>query len=180
MGLCADAAQSHASYGRCGLGSHGTDCIVALVREDMAAATARGETPALYGAKITSGGSGGARSSPRLSSLPEVQLLCGGRLIDCKTGCLTCASWVHQAYDAPWACMQRIHGPLLLQRACRASWGGWVEGVPCACSGTVCVLGRADAEGEAALARVVDAYAKSIGGYRAQVMLAHALLLTPM
>ena len=31
------------------------------------------------------------------------------------------------------------------------------------------MLGRADAEGEAALGRVVDAYAKSIGGYRAQV-----------
>ena len=36
-------------------------------------------------------------------------------------------------------------------------------------AGTVCVLGRAGAESEAALARVIDSYAKSIGGYRAQV-----------
>jgi galactokinase len=45
--------QSHASYGRCGLGSAGTDRLVELVRE---LGTARG----LYGAKITGGGSGGA------------------------------------------------------------------------------------------------------------------------
>ena len=51
--------QSHASYSRCGLGSHGTDRIVALVRDEAAAAAARGERPALYGAKITGGGSGG-------------------------------------------------------------------------------------------------------------------------
>ncbi|BDA43718.1 probable galactokinase at C-terminar half [Coccomyxa sp. Obi] len=85
--------QSHASYSRCGLGSHGTDRIVALVRDEAAAAAARGERPALYGAKITGGGSGG----------------------------------------------------------------------------TVCVLGSADEAGEAALARVVDQYAQSTGGYRAQV-----------
>jgi len=44
--------ESHASYGRCGLGSEGTDRLVALVR---------GEHPAagLYGARITGGGSGG-------------------------------------------------------------------------------------------------------------------------
>ena len=44
--------ESHASYGRCGLGSKGTDRLVALVR---------GEGPAagLYGARITGGGSGG-------------------------------------------------------------------------------------------------------------------------
>ena len=53
------AKQSHASYSRCGLGSHGTDRIVALVRAELAAAVARGEEPALYGAKITGGGSGG-------------------------------------------------------------------------------------------------------------------------
>ena len=44
--------QSHASYSACGLGSAGTDRIVALVR-------AMGTQSGLYGAKITGGGSGG-------------------------------------------------------------------------------------------------------------------------
>ena len=44
--------QSHASYSACGLGSEGTDRLVALAR---AAGVARG----IYGAKITGGGSGG-------------------------------------------------------------------------------------------------------------------------
>jgi L-arabinokinase len=44
--------QSHASYGACGLGSSGTDRLVALVR-------AAGPAAGLYGAKITGGGSGG-------------------------------------------------------------------------------------------------------------------------
>ncbi|HJU54701.1 MAG TPA: galactokinase family protein [Pyrinomonadaceae bacterium] len=44
--------QSHASYGRCGLGSAGTDRLVELVRE-------LGPARGLYGAKITGGGSGG-------------------------------------------------------------------------------------------------------------------------
>jgi galactokinase len=44
--------QSHESYSACGLGSSGTDALVALVRE---AGPARG----LFGAKITGGGSGG-------------------------------------------------------------------------------------------------------------------------
>lgn len=39
-------------------------------------------------------------------------------------------------------------------------------------AGTVCVLGSADEAGEAALARVVDQYAQSTGGYRAQVNVA--------
>jgi L-arabinokinase len=43
---------SHASHGRCGLGSPGTDRLVALVR-------ASGQAAGLYGARITSGGSGG-------------------------------------------------------------------------------------------------------------------------
>jgi L-arabinokinase len=43
--------EAHASYGACGLGSHGTDRIVALAR---AAAPA-----GIFGAKITGGGSGG-------------------------------------------------------------------------------------------------------------------------
>lgn len=44
--------ESHASYSACGLGSDGTDRLVALARE---ASPARG----IYGAKITGGGSGG-------------------------------------------------------------------------------------------------------------------------
>jgi L-arabinokinase len=44
--------QSHASYGGLGLGSDGTDRLVALVRE-------AGIDQGLYGAKITGGGSGG-------------------------------------------------------------------------------------------------------------------------
>jgi L-arabinokinase len=44
--------ESHASYSSCGLGSEGTDRLVALARE---AGIARG----IYGAKITGGGSGG-------------------------------------------------------------------------------------------------------------------------
>jgi L-arabinokinase len=44
--------QSHASYSSCGLGSHGTDRLVEMVRH---AGSAKG----LYGAKITGGGSGG-------------------------------------------------------------------------------------------------------------------------
>ena len=43
--------ESHESYSACGLGSEGTDALVAIVRE------AAGED--LYGAKITGGGSGG-------------------------------------------------------------------------------------------------------------------------
>jgi galactokinase len=43
---------SHASYSDCGLGSDGTDRLVALVRE-------AGPAAGLFGAKITGGGSGG-------------------------------------------------------------------------------------------------------------------------
>ena len=43
--------ESHESYSSCGLGSDGTDALVALVRETAA--------DDLYGAKITGGGSGG-------------------------------------------------------------------------------------------------------------------------
>jgi len=43
---------SHESYSRCGLGSDGTDAIVALVEE-------LGPARGLFGAKITGGGSGG-------------------------------------------------------------------------------------------------------------------------
>ena len=44
--------QSHASYSACGLGSDGTDRLIALVRE-------AGTSAGLFGAKITGGGSGG-------------------------------------------------------------------------------------------------------------------------
>ena len=44
--------ESHASYGACGLGSPGTDRLVALVR-------AEGPAGGLYGARVTGGGSGG-------------------------------------------------------------------------------------------------------------------------
>ena len=44
--------ESHASYGRCGLGSRGTDRLVALVKS-------AGPAAGLYGARITGGGSGG-------------------------------------------------------------------------------------------------------------------------
>eukprot|EP00955_Chlamydomonas_euryale_P086827 364248-Chlamydomonas_euryale.AAC.3 len=48
--------QSHASYGACGLGSDGTDRLVDLVRLEMDSGA---HPPALFGAKITGGGSGG-------------------------------------------------------------------------------------------------------------------------
>jgi L-arabinokinase len=44
--------QSHESYSACGLGAHGTDLIVKLVRE-------AGSDGGLYGARISGGGSGG-------------------------------------------------------------------------------------------------------------------------
>ena len=44
--------QSHGSYSACGLGSDGTDLLVALARE-------AGSAQGIYGAKITGGGSGG-------------------------------------------------------------------------------------------------------------------------
>ncbi|MBN1272148.1 MAG: GHMP kinase [Candidatus Aminicenantes bacterium] len=44
--------QSHESYGRCGLGSDGTDMLVDLVKK-------AGKNKGLFGAKITGGGSGG-------------------------------------------------------------------------------------------------------------------------
>ena len=45
-------AESHASYGACGLGSAGTDRLVELVRD-------AGPAAGVFGAKITGGGSGG-------------------------------------------------------------------------------------------------------------------------
>jgi galactokinase len=65
--------QSHVSYGACGLGSAGTDRLVALVLEERAAAGAAGAAPALYGAKITGGGCGGGWG--RLLRLLRLQCL---------------------------------------------------------------------------------------------------------
>ena len=51
--------QSHGSYSACGLGSEGTDRLVALALEEKAVAEAEGRSPPLFGAKITGGGTGG-------------------------------------------------------------------------------------------------------------------------
>lgn len=51
--------QAHASYSTCGLGSDGTNRLVHIVRQHMMSARRAGVLPALYGAKITGGGSGG-------------------------------------------------------------------------------------------------------------------------
>lgn len=51
--------QAHASYSTCGLGSDGTNRLVNIVRQHMMSARRAGVLPALYGAKITGGGSGG-------------------------------------------------------------------------------------------------------------------------
>ncbi|KAK9690391.1 hypothetical protein RND81_09G124500 [Saponaria officinalis] len=51
--------QCHYSYNACGPGSVGTDRIVKLVQEMQHAKTPEPEDTALYGAKITGGGSGG-------------------------------------------------------------------------------------------------------------------------
>lgn len=64
--VCA-CVQSHAGYSRCGLGSDGTDRLVALVRQEQAMARRHQEPPVLYGAKITGGGSGGQH--PALAQL---------------------------------------------------------------------------------------------------------------
>lgn len=51
--------QCHYSYNACGLGSDGTDRIVELVQEMQHSKLSGSEDAALYGAKITGGGSGG-------------------------------------------------------------------------------------------------------------------------
>ena len=63
--------ESHASYGRCGLASPGTDRLVALVKS-------AGPDAGLYGARITGGGSGGtvavlsrADASPALTRVAD-------------------------------------------------------------------------------------------------------------
>ncbi len=51
--------QSHSSYSACGLGSDGTDKLVAFVLEEKLEAEAAEREPAVFGAKITGGGCGG-------------------------------------------------------------------------------------------------------------------------
>lgn len=50
------------------MSSAGTDRLVELVRAEQAAAVAKGQMPALYGAKITGGGSGGKPPAAILSN----------------------------------------------------------------------------------------------------------------
>lgn len=64
--------QSHAGYSRCGLGSDGTDRLVALVRQEQARAKQHQESPLLYGAKITGGGSGGQHPAYAKTALISV------------------------------------------------------------------------------------------------------------
>uniref|UniRef100_A0A0D9WTU1 GHMP kinase N-terminal domain-containing protein n=1 Tax=Leersia perrieri TaxID=77586 RepID=A0A0D9WTU1_9ORYZ len=52
--------QCHYSYNACGLGSDGTDRLVNLVQEMQHRKMSQGESPNLFGAKITGGGSGGS------------------------------------------------------------------------------------------------------------------------
>lgn len=51
--------QCHYSYSACGLGSDGTDRLVQLVQEMQHSKVSKSEDGALFGAKITGGGSGG-------------------------------------------------------------------------------------------------------------------------
>lgn len=52
--------QCHYSYGACGLGSDGTDKLVALVQEMQHSKSSKSCGGTLFGAKITGGGSGGS------------------------------------------------------------------------------------------------------------------------
>jgi L-arabinokinase len=88
--------QSHYSYSRCGLGSHGTDRLVGLVKQSKQKAQPDGAT--LFGAKITGGGCGGtvcvlgragSRSSDQIlkvtSYSPHDNLHCGAIIITFKS-----------------------------------------------------------------------------------------------
>ncbi len=68
--------QSHAGYSRCGLGSDGTDRLVALVRQEQALARLHQEPPVLFGAKITGGGSGGQFLACSGTSCHDHSLFC--------------------------------------------------------------------------------------------------------
>jgi L-arabinokinase len=92
--------QSHASYSGCGLGSEGTDLLVALVRS---AGPARG----FYGAKITGGGSGGtvavlARRGADISQVAEDHARRTGHLPHVFSGSsLGAAAFGHLRLPAP-------------------------------------------------------------------------------
>lgn len=108
------------------------------MREEQESALAAGEHPALFGAKITGGGCGG-ESGWLWAVTRGCQL--GGQLLT-------------------WRCL----GPEPTRRACggagRALMSPCPSCCPSPCAGTVCVLGRADKRGEAALSRVVARYAE--------------------
>ncbi|KAG0616552.1 hypothetical protein M758_5G124600 [Ceratodon purpureus] len=79
--------QSHYSYSKCGLGSHGTDRLVRLVKSTNQKAQSDGAT--LFGAKITGGGCGGtvcvlgragARSSDQILKIQESYKAATGHL----------------------------------------------------------------------------------------------------
>ena len=106
-----------------------TDRLVDLVQEEHDAAVARGEAPALYGAKITGGGSGGAW----LPCCALRVLLHGKR--HCRVGQLASCSASTQAAELAV---------------------GLDAGAACLPAGTVCILGVAGQRGEEALQRVVQ------------------------
>ena len=84
--------------------------MVELVRAEQAAAVARGQQPALYGAKITGGGSGGERRS-RAGAFSSRDPHATALII----ANLTCLSFLGQARSASWdqratTAMQRLRG----------------------------------------------------------------------
>jgi L-arabinokinase len=90
--------QAHTSYSLCGLGSDGTDQIVALVR-------AAGPTAGLYGAKITGGGSGGTvailaerGAEPHIRAIAEAYQRQTGRVATLLHG----SSPGAKAFDVVW------------------------------------------------------------------------------
>ena len=67
--------QCHYSYDACGLASDGTDRIVQLVQEMQHGKSSQAEDTALYGAKITGGGSGGTVCIIGRNSMKSSQLV---------------------------------------------------------------------------------------------------------
>ncbi len=102
-----------------------------LVRREIVEATARGEEPALFGAKITGGGSGGDASEARKLNMTDVFM--SRYLSDRLKICIRCVGCTI------------IHV---------GTWTGQLSHT----AGTVCILGRADDAGQAAVDRVVSQY----------------------
>lgn len=65
--------QCHYSYNACGLGSDGTDRLVKLVQDSQLKKPSTSENGALFGAKITGGGSGGSVCVLGRNSLQSTQ-----------------------------------------------------------------------------------------------------------